>query len=76
MLDRQSPHPRMTPSTGRRIASLALARAFRHALRTIEAPGFFPMTVFVDRRGKVAYVHSGEYRKESDLAADIKRYVS
>jgi cytochrome c biogenesis protein CcmG/thiol:disulfide interchange protein DsbE len=44
--------------------------------KTIEAPGFFPMTVFVDRRGKVAYVHSGEYRKESDLAADIKRYLS
>jgi hypothetical protein len=39
MLDRQSPHPRMTPSTRRQIASLALARAIRHALRTIEAPG-------------------------------------
>jgi thiol-disulfide isomerase/thioredoxin len=44
--------------------------------KTIEAPGFFPMTVFFDRRGKVAYVHSGEYRKEADLAADIKRYLS
>jgi len=39
MLDRQSPHPRMAPATRRRIVSLALARAFRHALRTIEAPG-------------------------------------
>ena len=38
MLDRQSPHPRMAPATRRRIVSLALARAFRHALRTIEAP--------------------------------------
>jgi hypothetical protein len=39
MLDRRSPHPRMAPATRRRIASLALARAFGHALRTIETPG-------------------------------------
>jgi hypothetical protein len=39
MLDRRSPHSRMAPATRRRIAPLALARASRHALRTIETPG-------------------------------------
>jgi hypothetical protein len=39
MLDRRSPHPRMAPATRRRIAPVALARALRHGLRTIETPG-------------------------------------
>ena len=39
MLDRRSPYPRMAPATRRRIASLALARAFWHAPRTFETPG-------------------------------------
>ena len=39
-----------------------------------EAAKFYPMTIFVDERGEVAYVHPGEYRSEADLVADIERY--
>ncbi len=44
--------------------------------KTIRAPANYPITVFFDRRGKLAYVHQGAYRSESDLAADMKRYIS
>ena len=39
-----------------------------------EAAKFYPMTIFVDEQGEVAYVHPGEYRSEADLVADIERY--
>jgi cytochrome c biogenesis protein CcmG, thiol:disulfide interchange protein DsbE len=44
--------------------------------KTIKAPANYPITVFFDRRGKLAYVHQGAYRSESDLAADMRRYIS
>ncbi len=40
------------------------------------APGTgWPATVFIDTRGKTAFVHQGQYRTERDLAADIDRYL-
>jgi cytochrome c biogenesis protein CcmG/thiol:disulfide interchange protein DsbE len=44
--------------------------------KTIRAPANYPITVFFDRRGKLAYVHQGAYRHQSDLAADMRRYLS
>jgi thiol-disulfide isomerase/thioredoxin len=43
--------------------------------RTIDAPNNYPITVYLDRRGKIAYVHQGEYRNEAQLVADIERYA-
>ncbi len=43
--------------------------------RTIDAPSNYPITVYLDRRGKVAYVHQGEYRDEAQLVADVERYA-
>jgi cytochrome c biogenesis protein CcmG, thiol:disulfide interchange protein DsbE len=44
--------------------------------KTIKAPANYPITVFFDRRGKLAYVHQGGYRKEADLVDDMRRYLS
>ncbi|MDP9133276.1 MAG: TlpA family protein disulfide reductase [Actinomycetota bacterium] len=44
--------------------------------KTIKAPANYPVTVFFDRRGKLAYVHQGGYRRESDLVDDMARYLS
>ena len=44
--------------------------------KTIRAPANYPVTVFFDRRGKLAYVHQGAYRNQSDLADDMRRYLS
>ena len=44
--------------------------------KTIRAPANYPITVFFDRRGKLAYVHQGGYRRESDLVDDMQRYLS
>jgi cytochrome c biogenesis protein CcmG/thiol:disulfide interchange protein DsbE len=44
--------------------------------KTIRAPANYPITIFFDRRGKLAYVHQGAYRSESDLADDMRRYLS
>src|SRR3954447_26207914 len=43
--------------------------------RQLEAPKNYPMTVFIDRQGKTAYVHSGPYRSDKQLNDDIDRYV-
>jgi thiol-disulfide isomerase/thioredoxin len=43
--------------------------------RTVDAPNNYPITVYLDRSGKVAYVHQGEYRDEAQLVADIERYA-
>src|SRR3954454_15477126 len=43
--------------------------------RAIEAPKNYPMTVFYDPKGKRAYIHSGPYRSDADLIADIDRYA-
>ena len=44
--------------------------------KTIKAPANYPITVFFDRRGKLAYVHQGGYRREADLVDDMQRYLS
>ena len=44
--------------------------------KTIRAPANYPITVFFDDRGKLVYAHQGGYRREADLAADLKRYLS
>ena len=41
----------------------------------LELPNNIPVTLFLDERGEVAYIHQGGYRSEQDLAADIDRYV-
>ena len=43
--------------------------------RDLRAAGPFPMTIFVDRRGKVEFVHAGQYSAAADLEADIDRYL-
>ena len=43
--------------------------------KTIRAPANYPITVFFDERGKLVYAHQGGYRREADLAADLKRYL-
>jgi cytochrome c biogenesis protein CcmG/thiol:disulfide interchange protein DsbE len=36
---------------------------------------FFPMTVFLDRKGKTAFIKSGEYTSRAELEADTDRYL-
>lgn len=43
--------------------------------RSLEAPSFYPMTVFLDRRGRPAFTHTGEYTSAKQLNADIDRYL-
>jgi thiol-disulfide isomerase/thioredoxin len=47
---------------------LEIAR--RHAPRSA-----FPTTVFLDGRGRTAFIHQGGYRTEEQLAADIDRHL-
>ena len=35
----------------------------------------FPTTVFLDARGRTAYIHQGAYRTEQDLDRDVDRYL-
>ncbi len=41
----------------------------------LRAARYFPMTVFVEPSGDIAFVKAGEYRSEADLEADIDRYL-
>jgi thiol-disulfide isomerase/thioredoxin len=43
--------------------------------RALKAPSFYPMTVFLDRRGRTAYIRTGEYTSAQELTADIDRYL-
>jgi cytochrome c biogenesis protein CcmG/thiol:disulfide interchange protein DsbE len=43
--------------------------------RELEASKFFPMTVFVDEKGKTAFIKAGEYTSRAELEADIDRYL-
>jgi cytochrome c biogenesis protein CcmG, thiol:disulfide interchange protein DsbE len=43
--------------------------------KELEAPKYFPMTVFVDENGKTAFIKAGEYRTRAELEADIDRYL-
>ena len=44
--------------------------------KAIRAPANYPITVFYDRRGKLAYVKQGGYRREADLVDDMQRHLS
>ncbi len=41
----------------------------------IKAPANYPITVFVDARGRTAFIHQGPYETDRDLIADIDRYL-
>jgi cytochrome c biogenesis protein CcmG/thiol:disulfide interchange protein DsbE len=43
--------------------------------RKLEAPSFYPMTVFLDRRGRMAHIRTGEYTSVAQLTTDIDRYL-
>jgi cytochrome c biogenesis protein CcmG/thiol:disulfide interchange protein DsbE len=43
--------------------------------KSIQAPANYPITVFFDARGRQVYSHQGGYRRQADLAADLKRYL-
>jgi cytochrome c biogenesis protein CcmG/thiol:disulfide interchange protein DsbE len=43
--------------------------------RAIEVPNNYPMTVFLDRRGKMAHIHAGPYKSDAALIGDIDRYL-
>src|SRR4051812_770780 len=44
--------------------------------RSLEIPKNYPMTVLLDRAGKMAHIHTGPYRSDADLIRDIRRYLS
>lgn len=37
--------------------------------------GGAPITLFLDARGRTAFIHQGQYKTQADLEADIKRYL-
>ena len=43
--------------------------------RELRGAKYFPMTVFVEPGGDIAFVKAGEYRSAADLQADIDRYL-
>lgn len=43
--------------------------------RSLRAAKNYPVTIFLDRRGEVSYVHMGPYRTQEDLQADVRRYA-
>lgn len=43
--------------------------------RKLRAAKFFPMTIFIDERGKIEFVKAGEYTSKAELEADIDKYL-
>jgi cytochrome c biogenesis protein CcmG/thiol:disulfide interchange protein DsbE len=43
--------------------------------RNIKAPANYPVTVFIDARGKTAFIHQGGYTSVDQLEADVNRYL-
>jgi cytochrome c biogenesis protein CcmG, thiol:disulfide interchange protein DsbE len=43
--------------------------------RDIKAPANYPITLFVDKRGKTAFIHQGGYTSTQQLADDVQRYL-
>jgi thiol-disulfide isomerase/thioredoxin len=43
--------------------------------REIKAPANYPITVFVDAKGKTAFIHQGGYTSTEELAADVEQYL-
>src|SRR5829696_412366 len=43
--------------------------------RQLKAPANYPITLFVDAKGRTAFIHQGGYTSAQDLADDVDRYV-
>jgi thiol-disulfide isomerase/thioredoxin len=43
--------------------------------QAIKAPANYPITVFVDAKGKTAFIHQGGYTSADALAADVEQYL-
>ncbi len=43
--------------------------------RTIQAATYYPLTVYIDREGKIVFVHAGPYTSASALEHDIRHWV-
>ena len=43
--------------------------------RSLKTPQLYPVTLFVDERGRTVFAHQGGYRSAADLSADIDRYL-
>jgi cytochrome c biogenesis protein CcmG, thiol:disulfide interchange protein DsbE len=43
--------------------------------RMLKAPSNFPVTLFVDARGRTVFTHQGGYRSAADLSADIDEHL-
>ncbi len=43
--------------------------------REVKAPANYPITLFVDSRGKTVFIHQGGYTSKDQLAADVDRYL-
>ncbi len=43
--------------------------------RQLKAPSNFPVTLFVDARGRTVFTHQGGYRSAADLSADIDEHL-
>src|SRR5215217_6137573 len=43
--------------------------------RGLDAPSNFPVTLFVDERGRTVFTHQGAYRSAADLEADIDEHL-
>jgi len=43
--------------------------------RALKAPSNFPVTLFVDARGRTVFTHQGGYRSAADLDADIQEHL-
>jgi cytochrome c biogenesis protein CcmG/thiol:disulfide interchange protein DsbE len=43
--------------------------------RTLKAPDVAPVTVFLDAKGRTAFIHSGQYTSARQLSGDIDRYL-
>ena len=39
--------------------------------RSLEVPANFPVTIFVDARGRTVFIHQGGYRSRAELSADL-----
>src|SRR4051812_7948759 len=46
-----------------------------HIARAVGVPANYPMTVFLDARGRQAYIHQGGYASRAELDKDIDRYL-
>ena len=44
-------------------------------LNALAYVGYLPTTIFIDRAGKVAWVHTGQYGTQGSLDGDITHYA-